>query len=72
MDRLEEIKSKHPITEQFGDDVTWLILEIERLEKKIGKLEAIIKSDRMGQQIYNEWMKCDEKIRQLEALKEEW
>jgi len=33
MDRLEEIKSKHPITEQFGDDVTWLISEIERLKE---------------------------------------
>lgn len=44
--------------------------EMERLAKKVERLEVIVKSDKMGQQIYNEWMKCDERIRQLEALKE--
>lgn len=42
MNRLKEIKSRHPITVQFSDDVTWLISEIERKDKALHEIEKVL------------------------------
>lgn len=69
---IKEIKNVPIMNDPFlGRTVTLTKEQRDFLILRIEKLEAIVKSDRIGQQIYNKWMECEERIRQLEASRKE-
>lgn len=69
---IKEIKDIPVMGDPFlGRTVTLTKEQRDFLISRIEKLEAIVKLDRIGQQIYNKWMECEEKVRQLEALEKE-